>query len=270
MSAYRWFSEDFHQIRISPETEQELAGRREAGDLDARNQLVEANYAMALRLAYEYRGYRGSCTEDEIISYAMWGLFEVADQYKADFKRRDSTVRFSTLAYKHIKRAIRRAVIQEAGLIRIPEGVQHAIWKESRARARGESPPERKTGVAEARHARHCLAHGMAISPTEYDPLNDLDDGIDDSESLDDGLPDVSALEPALQWLAKTHPQYAAVLRLGYGLNSSRTRMAFRDVALQIGCNWQYVFRMRDRGLVLLREYFETQERLRIPRLESR
>ncbi len=93
--------------------ERELAKKSEAGDLLARNQLVEANLRFAIQVARQYQGM-GLELED-LIGFANVGLFEAAERF-------DSTrnVKFITFAVWYIRAELQKALNDLSRTVRIP------------------------------------------------------------------------------------------------------------------------------------------------------
>src|SRR5262249_21981608 len=93
--------------------ERELAYRIEAGDAEARDQLVRANLRLVVNLA---RGYVGKGLDlADLIAEGNLGLMRAAEAF-------DPTMgtRFSTYASYWIKQSMKRALINTAKIIRLP------------------------------------------------------------------------------------------------------------------------------------------------------
>jgi RNA polymerase primary sigma factor len=107
-SANRWG----RQPRLTREEVIELAKAKDAGDIEARNKLVEHNMQLVIRIARGWVG-RGVPFEDLIQEGAI-GLMRAADLY-------DWTVgEFSTFAGLRIVSACQRAIENQGDIIRIP------------------------------------------------------------------------------------------------------------------------------------------------------
>ena len=99
--------------RLTPQEELELAKRCTQGDQEAIKKMVSANLRLVVSVAREYAG-RGVPLLD-LIQEGSIGLLTAAEKF--DYTR---DVRFSTYATKWIRQGVSRAILNHAGLIRVP------------------------------------------------------------------------------------------------------------------------------------------------------
>jgi RNA polymerase primary sigma factor len=113
---------------LSAEEERELAARIADGDPEARDHLVRANLRLVVKIA---RGYqRRGLALDDLIAEGNLGLLRAAEGFDASVG-----VRFTTYAGFWVKQSIRRAVLNQGKLLRLPAYTVSLLAKWRRASA---------------------------------------------------------------------------------------------------------------------------------------
>ena len=122
----RMYLKEIGRVRLLlAEEEIELAQRIEAGDEEAKRQLVEANLRLVVSIAKRYVG-RGMLFLD-LIQEGNLGLMKAVEKF--DYRK---GYKFSTYATWWIRQAITRAIADQARTIRIPVHMVETINKLSR------------------------------------------------------------------------------------------------------------------------------------------
>ena len=112
------YLQEISRVRLlTPEEEQDLARRVQAGDAEAERRLVEANLRLVVRIARRYL-HRGMSLLD-LIEEGNVGLLHAARKF-----RPDRGARFSTYATWWIRQAIVRGLANQARMIRLPVHVE--------------------------------------------------------------------------------------------------------------------------------------------------
>ena len=107
---------------LTAEEEKELAMKMEAGDMDAKKRLAEANLRLVVSIAKRYVG-RGMLVLD-LIQEGNLGLIKAVEKF--DYRK---GYKFSTYATWWIRQAITRAIADQARTIRIPVHMVETINK---------------------------------------------------------------------------------------------------------------------------------------------
>lgn len=98
---------------LTPEEEEELAKRIAAGDIDAKNKLIEANLKLVVSVAKSYQN-KGLSLLD-LIQEGNLGLIKAAEKFDLS-----KGYKFSTCAVQWIRQRITRALADTSRAIRIP------------------------------------------------------------------------------------------------------------------------------------------------------
>src|SRR5262249_17771252 len=137
------YLDEIRQIPLlTREQEVELAKQVAAGDEAAKKQMVEANLRLVVMLARRYQG-RGLPFAD-LIAEGNFGLIRAVEKFRADRGNR-----FSTYATWGIRKAVQRALANQARLIRLPVHVEAQLGKVRRTQERLTQERGRPAEVAE-------------------------------------------------------------------------------------------------------------------------
>ncbi len=145
---------------LTPEEEQTLARRVQAGDKDAERRMVEANLRLVFRIARRYRN-RGLPLPD-LIEEGNIGLLRAVRKF-----RPDKGTRFSTYATWWIRQAVVRALANQARMIRLPVHVELLLGRYLKEKKRLTQELGRPPSIEE-------VAAALEISPDQLAELEEI------------------------------------------------------------------------------------------------
>ena len=177
---------------LKTEQEKEIAKRIQAGDQDAKDELIEANLRLVVAIAKKYVG-RGLQVLD-LIQEGNLGLVKAVDKfdYTKGFK-------FSTYATWWIRQAITRAIADQARTIRIPVHMVETINKLTRVQRQLVQELDREPTAEEiAERLGNISAEKVReIQKISMEPVSmETPIGEEDDSHLGDFIEDKHALSP--------------------------------------------------------------------------
>lgn len=210
---------------LTPEEEQRLARRIQAGDLEARSHFIAANLRLVTSIA---RTYQCPGVElPDLIQEGNLGLIRAVDKF--DLTRG----RFSTYAHWWIHQAVSRAVEERSGVLRLPNYAHTELGQIRRYQKRYIQTTEREPRIEEIAQETGIEVERVHELMRAVHPVASLDAahyGEDSDQTLSDILPDTqaepvedvaaraadgSAIERALRDLLL--PRECEIIRLRYG-----------------------------------------------------
>ena len=216
---------------LTAEEEKELAMKMEAGDMEAKKRLAEANLRLVVSIAKRYVG-RGMLFLD-LIQEGNLGLIKAVEKF--DYRK---GYKFSTYATWWIRQAITRAIADQARTIRIPVHMVETINKLIRVSRQllqelGREPQPEEI----AEEMNMSVERVREILKISQEPVSlETPIGEEEDSHLGDFIPDDDALAPAdaasmsllkeqLADVLKTlTPREAKVLSLRFGLDDGNPK----------------------------------------------
>jgi RNA polymerase primary sigma factor len=244
---------------LDADEEKDLSRRAHAGDMRARQKLIESNLRLVISIAKKYRG-RGVLFED-LIQEGNAGLIRAVEKFDPEMGNR-----FSTYATWWIRQAVTRAVADHARTVRLPAHVVDAIYRLRRAenalslelgREATEEEVVERLGV-KPEEARRLREVGQPIS--SINARINSEEGSEVGELLpDERSGDDYARVEAGQWertlveAVRSLPEREArIIEMRHGLDGGETR-TLREVSEELGISQERARQVEIKALRTIR-----------------
>jgi len=253
--ALQLFLNEIRRYPLLTATEEiELAKRIEAGDLEAKERMINSNLRLVVSIAKKYQGQELSLLD--LIQEGIFGLIRAAEKF--DWRK---GYKFSTYATFWVRQAIQRGLANKARTIRIPVHIgqreRKIVRLERELSAKlGRDPSDAEIAdaaglpleqVEEVRDAaRTVTSLDRPVGEEGATALGDLLEG--DAPAVDEEV-ELSLSEALLRRTIEDLPeQERSVIRLRYGIDGEDPK-PLREAGRQLGISAERVRQLEARAL---------------------
>lgn len=252
------------QTLLTAEDEVRLAKRVQKGDEAARNEMIECNLRLVVKIARHYLN-RGLAFLD-LIEEGNLGLMTAVGKFDPD-----RGFRFSTYATWWIRQTIERAIMNQSRTVRLPIHIIKELNIYLRAAKKltqdldHEASPEEVAElidkpIEDIRRVMSLAPDSTSIdAPLSYDGTKSLAEMLPDENNLDPArLIQASDLEDKLEiWLSKLDERHREVIIRRYGLCGHKVG-TLEQVGLSVGLTRERVRQIQQEALLKLRALLES------------
>ena len=241
---------------LNAEQERDLAERIAEGDPYAREHMVRANLRLVVNIARGYLG-KGLALED-LIEEGNLGLLRAVEGYDETLQ-----TRFSTYASYWIKQSIRRSVMNNGKVIRLPAYMVSLLAKWKRATLvltdrLGRAPTNEEVGKALrlSKKKLGIVAKAIRVNNLTPHPDGDDEDGFAIGEVLTDEkarpveevMTETDDIDRVFRRLDRLDDREANVIRMRFGLEPYMP-MTLREVGENLGLTRERVRQLESQAL---------------------
>jgi RNA polymerase primary sigma factor len=247
---------------LSAQEEKQLARRiREHCDPIAREQMIQANLRLVVKIAKEYSN--PGMTLSDLIAEGNLGLMRAVEDFNPD-----AGVRFSTYASWWIKQSIKKALINSGQSVHIPAYLAKLITKWRRTSSKlennlGRTPTreEMASSLGISQKKAEIIADGLqAVSAPNQsggEDNNAISEMLADNKesSPDQALMDASCGPEVQKLLAKLDQRQRKILEMRFGLDGYQgPPRTFKQIGEVIGLTRERVRQLEKEALTNLRK----------------
>jgi RNA polymerase primary sigma factor len=254
---------------LTIDQEVELANRIRKGDEAARNQMIQANLRLVVKIASDYNNFGLPLLD--LISEGNIGLIKAVERFDPN-----KGGKLSTYASWWIKQAIKRALANQSKTIRLPVHLVDKIAKMRKITAEladefGREPTDEEVAyelgipVNKVAHLKSVSVRPASLdAPVGEDNATEFGDLIGDENAATpfENLHNKSQQTSINRLLDELDPREADIIRLRFGLTGERP-LTLEEVGQEFDITRERVRQLQNSAISRLRRVMVEQERQR-------
>lgn len=251
---------------LEPERERALARRVQRGDGQAREEMIQANLRLVVKIARDYEGHGLPLLD--LISEGNIGLVKAVERFDPN-----KGAKLSTYAAWWIKQTIRRALVSQSRTIRLSASASQRVGRIRRAEDKlrdtfGHTPTNEdlalELGLPERlvqRYRNLTVALTSLDAPVGDEDLTRVADHIkDENAPMPDELVDEkTSAEQVQELLALLKTRERAILESRFGLNGGEAK-TLEEVGAQFGITRERIRQLQEIALKKLRGFLKRRD----------
>ena len=255
-----YFNEIRQKSLLTAEQEIVLSKLAQAGDFRARQQMIEHNLRLVVKIARHYA--HSNLALLDLIEEGNLGLMHALDKFDPD-----RGFRFSTYATWWVRQSIERAIMNQSRTIRLPVHVIKKInaIKREMHDMEGDVDCHFLENVAvrlgiPAEHVSNALQHNEGMisldAPLEVDATLTIGESVPDERgATPDSMLEASEMQAMLcAWLDELSAKEKAIVEMRYGFNGNEP-MTLEQISRCMGLTKERIRQIQNAALQHLRQF---------------
>jgi RNA polymerase primary sigma factor len=270
-TVFRLYAREIGEVRLLTQDEEiALSSLVRKGNAQAREQMIKANLRLVVKIAHDFEGYGLPLLD--LISEGNLGLMRAVERYDPA-----KGAKLSTYAAFYIKQAMRRAIADNARLIRLPVYAQEKLMVIGRAETRlrqilGRAPTDeeisyeiRLPAVKVRRLRTAALPPTSLDAPQNEDSTNTVSETIADenTRSPDEELRQEDTATLMSELMQHLPPRELQIIRHRFGFEEGREK-TLEEIGHEMGLTRERIRQLQNSALRRLRSSFQARESIRL------